>query len=282
MRIGFLGYGEAARAFHTGLGGAALAHDRLLDADTGAMRAAMVARGASPVALAGLGEADWIFSAVTADQSLVAVTPLLPLLRPGQLLIDINSVSPERKRDTAAAVTATGAAYLDMAVMAPVHPKLHATPVLLAGAAAADLLPKLLALGFDARVVGAAPGAATAIKMVRSLFVKGLEAITVETLLAARASDCFAEIYASLSASFPGLDWDRFAGYQLERTTRHGNRRAAEMRESGATLDALGLQGDLARAIAAVQEAMGDVGPTEGASLAETVEVVLARRRGSD
>lgn len=280
MKIGFLGYGEAARAFHEGLAQAVLAYDILLDGDDDddAMREAMKSRGATPVAIAGLADADWIFSAVTADQSLLAVAPLLPHLRPGQLLIDINSVSPGRKRETAAAVEAAGADYLDMAVMAPVHPKNHATPVLLAGEPAERLLPQLLALGFSASIAGAEPGAATAIKMVRSLFVKGLEAITVETLLAARASGCFDEILASLSASYPGLDWSRFAAYQFERTTRHGGRRAAEMRESGATLDALGLHGALAREIAAVQEAMGAAGVTPQSPLPDTVQQVLARR----
>lgn len=280
MKIGFLGYGEAARAFHDGLSRAVLAYDILLDADDGAMREAMRLHGATPVAIAGLAEADWVFSAVTADQSLLAVEPLLPHLRQGQVLIDINSVSPTRKRETAAVVEAAGALYLDMAVMAPVHPKKHATPVLLAGAPAEAMLPQLQALGFSARLIGPEPGAATAIKMVRSLFVKGLEAITVETLLAAQASGCFDEIYASLSSSFPGLDWDRFARYQFERTTRHGRRRAAEMRESGATLDALGLNGVLAREIAAVQDAMGAVGPAPDAPLAETVQHVLNRRTG--
>src|SRR5690606_3116373 len=213
---------------HDGLGRAVLAYDILLDADNGSMREAMKLRGASPVAIAGLAEADWVFSAVTADQSLLAVTPLLPYLRQGQVLIDINSVSPDRKRETAAAVEAVGAQYLDMAVMAPVHPKKHATPVLIAGKQAASLLQELIDLGFSASMTGPAPGAATAIKMVRALFVKGLDAITVETLLAARASGCFDDIYASLSASFPGLDWARFASYQFERTTRHGCRRAAE------------------------------------------------------
>ncbi|MGB3336056.1 MAG: DUF1932 domain-containing protein [Devosia sp.] len=278
MKIGFLGYGEAARAFHDGLSRVALAYDILLDRDDGAMRRVMVGNGATPVAIAGLADADWLFSAVTADQSLLAVEPLLPHLRQGQVLIDINSVSPGRKRETAHTVEAAGVHYLDMAVMAPVHPKKHATPVLLAGEPAERLLPQLLALGFSASVVGPEPGAATAIKMVRSLFVKGLEAITVETLLAARASGCFDEIYASLSTSFPGLDWARFAGYQFERTTRHGHRRAAEMRESGATLDALGLHGALAREIAAVQDAMGDAGAASEAKLADTVQQVLTKR----
>ena len=215
MRIGFLGYGEAARAFHQGLARddvSFLAYDiRLADLGSG-MREAMRESGADVCAsVAGLAEADWIFSAVTADQSLSAIEPLLSHLRQGQVVVDVNSVSPERKRETASRVEAAGALYLDMAVMAPVHPRKHQTPMLLAGSEAERLLPELLALGFSGSVAGERPGAATAIKMVRSLFVKGLEAITVETLLAAEASGCFEEILASISGSFPGLDWPRFA-----------------------------------------------------------------------
>lgn len=285
MLIGFLGYGEAARAFHDGLARSGLsivAYDILLDADDGAMRDAMVTRGAEPVSIAGLSKADWIISAVTADQSLLAVEPLLAHLRAGQVLIDLNSVSPDRKRETAALVEKTGAHYLDMAVMAPVHPKKLATPVLLAGAFAQGLLPQMLELGFNASIAGDKVGAATAIKMVRSLFVKGLEAISVEALLAAKASGCFDEIYASLSTSYPGLGWPDFARYQFERTTRHGKRRAAEMIESGATLDALGLNGGLAREIANVQARMGAVGPKDGDDLSETVGQVLTKRLAVD
>lgn len=281
MRIGFLGYGEAARAFHDGLARPGLtfvAYDRLSDP---AMHDAMRSRGAAIAPdVAGLADADWIFSAVTADQSLLAVEPLLPHLRQGQVLIDINSVSPERKRRTAVRVQGAGGLYLDMAVMAPVHPRRHQTPVLLGGPEAARLLPELQALGFSARIAGDEVGTATAIKMVRSLFVKGLEAITVETLLAARASGCYEEILSSLSGSYPGLDWPGFAEYQFERTTRHGVRRAAEMRESAATLDELGLHGALAAEIAAVQERVGACGATGDAVLGDTVAAVLAQRRG--
>lgn len=283
MRIGFLGYGEAGRAFHEGLARdaiAVIAYDIALGRPGTGMREAMVGRGAVPCeSIAGLAEADWVFSAVTADQSLLAVEPLLPHLRRGQVLIDINSVSPDRKRETARRVEAVGAIYLDMAVMAPVHPRKHRTPVLIAGRDAASLLPDLLALDFSARVVGDEPGAATAIKMVRSLFVKGLEAITVETLLAAEASGCFDEILSSISTSYPGLDWPRFAEYQFERTTTHGRRRAAEMRESAATLDSLGLHGALAEAIADVQQRMGNAGNGGMDDLHSTVRAVLSRRR---
>lgn len=284
MKIGFLGYGEAARAFHESLARpefAFIAYDILLDRDDEALSKAVESRGGRVAnTIAALAEADWIFSAVTADQSLRAVEPLLPHLRQGQVLIDINSVSPDRKRQTASAVEAAGAAYLDMAVMAPVHPRKHQTPVLIAGEAAERLLPQLEALGFSASVVGPTPGTATAIKMVRSLFVKGLEAITVEALLAAEATGCFEEILASLSGSFPGLDWPKFAEYQFERTAVHGKRRAAEMQESAAMLDALGLNGNLAREIAEVQERMGASGVRKVGSLEETVALALSNRLG--
>ena len=286
MKIAFLGFGEAARAFHDTLApvlqtGEFRAYDRLLDDEqsSGDMQQAMQSCNVSVArSAAELADAEWIFSAVTADQSLEAAQSILPAIGQCALFIDINSVSPDRKRETAALIEGAGADYLDMAVMAPVHPKGHATPVLIAGSVSEMLLGRLRELGFDANVAGANVGSATAIKMVRSVFVKGLEAITVEALLAAEASGCFEEILASLSKSFPGLEWSKFPNYQFERTTRHGRRRAAEMRESGATLDALGLNGGIARETAAIQDAMAASGVVAGEDLHETVARVLAAR----
>jgi 3-hydroxyisobutyrate dehydrogenase-like beta-hydroxyacid dehydrogenase len=282
-----MGFGEAARAFCDSLAAQGIhftAYDILLGEEGGgeAMRAAMRDRQVTIAETpAGLRDADWIISAVTADQSLIAARSLLPHLVQGQVVIDLNSVSPERKRETAAEVAAAGAVYLDMAVMAPVHPRGHRTPVLLAGEEADRLAKEMAALGFNGRVSGEKTGAATAIKMVRSVFVKWLEAITVEALLAAQASGCFDEILASLSTSYPGLDLPKMAPYQFERTLRHGARRAAEMRESAATLDALGLRGGLAAETAEIQRRMGVAGKAvnpDEPSLRELVRTVLAAR----
>jgi 3-hydroxyisobutyrate dehydrogenase-like beta-hydroxyacid dehydrogenase len=282
-----MGFGEAARAFCDSLASQGVdftAYDILLGEEAGAeaMRAAMRDRRVTIAETpAGLRDADWVISAVTADQSLIAARSLLPHLVQGQVVIDLNSVSPGRKRETAAEVEAAGAIYLDMAVMAPVHPRGHRTPVLLAGEEADRLAKEMEVLGFNGRVVGEKTGAATAIKMVRSLFVKGLEAITVEALLAAQASGCFDEILASLSTSYPGLDLPKTASYQFERTLRHGARRAAEMRESAATLDALGLRGGLAAETAEIQQRMGMAGKVvnpDEPGLRELVRTVLAAR----
>lgn len=288
MEIAFIGYGEAARAFRESLAVADSslrfrAYDILLDSD-GTAGPCASAIDADGVDVAGdpreLAAADWVFSAVTADQSLQAADRACGWLKSGQVFFDINSVSPERKRRSAARVGATGANYVDMAVMAPVHPKGHRTPVLLAGPVAANTLESLSVLGFFFEVVGGEAGSATAIKMVRSLFVKGLEAITVEALLAAQASGCLDYIMKSLSGSFPGLGWPKFAEYEFERTTRHGRRRAAEMRESAETLRGLGLHGALGDAIADVQDAMGAAGRTDHADLEATIAHLLKRRLG--
>lgn len=261
-RIAFLGFGEAARAFHASLAEKDpslefIAWDILLLGEADEMRTAMVDRNVEIVDPTDFQRANWIFNAVTADQSYVALERIVEHLQNGQLVIDINSVAPDKKRRSAALIEAAGAQYLDMAVMAPVQPRLHQTPVLIAGKMVNDLESELTKLGFDFRIISTDVGEATAIKMVRSLFVKGLEAITVETLLAAEASGCLDEITDSISKSYPGLGWPDFASYQFERTLTHGHRRAAEMRESAATLDNLGLTGSLATEIANVQENMG-------------------------
>lgn len=290
MHIAFIGFGEAARAFHDSLKAhepslVFSTYDILFDSEgpEGACANAARERGVRSAATPGeaVADADWIFSAVTADQSVIAARSVVDYLRPGQAFLDINSVAPDRKRETEALLAPSGAVYVDMAVMAPVHPRGHRTPVLIAGqtAGVVDMLGRL---EFDFDIAGEEAGAATAIKMVRSLFVKGLEAITVETMLAASASGCLDRVLASLSGSYPGLKWPDIAEYNAERMLKHGKRRAAEMRESGATLDALGLDGDLARAIASLHDRMGALlaDRLPGEDLAESAERLVAMRRG--
>lgn len=265
MRIAFIGFGEAGRAFRASLAASdpslAFACYDILFASEGmdgptarAARDAGVRAAVSPAeAVAG---ADWVISAVTAGSSLEAAASVAGALGQGQVLFDINSVSPGRKAATAALMPA-GVGYVDTAVMLPVHPHGHRSPLLLAGALPGGLVDGLQRLGFRFEVVGPEVGAAAAIKLARSVFVKGLEAITVEALLAAEAAGCLETVARSLAGSFPGLGWPDFAGYQFERAHTHGLRRAAEMREAGAMLDEFGLDGGLARAIAAVHARMG-------------------------
>ena len=246
-RVCFIGFGEAGQALASGLHDAGVqglsAWDILFPVPAGeALRAAADRIGVRRGTSAGdaVKDADLIVAAVTAASSLDAAQAAKPFLRRDQYYLDINSVSPARKELTGKLIDEAGR-YVDMAVMAPVHPARHQTPSLLAGPHAASVEPILLALDMKVSVAGPTVGAAAAIKMVRSVMVKGLEALTLECFLAARRTGVEDQIIASLSTSYPGLDWPKLAEYNLERMANHGIRRAHEMEEVADTLRELGI-----------------------------------------
>ncbi|HZM33039.1 MAG TPA: DUF1932 domain-containing protein [Burkholderiales bacterium] len=266
--IAFIGFGEAGQTLSRGLlGEAARPSIRAYDILLGTPPGALLERAAEDLRLGMAGShaeavrgADIVFLAVTASSSLEAARACLPGLAPGQLFLDINSVSPRRKIEAAALVAPTGAAYVDVAVMAPVAPYLHKVPCLIGGPGAARLAPRAAALGMKMELVSAEVGQASAIKMFRSVVVKGLEAILVESMVASSEYGVEARVLASLQESFPGIDWEKLAGYMLERVASHGKRRAAEMREVAATLEGIGLEPLMAAATAERQQWVADLG----------------------
>jgi 3-hydroxyisobutyrate dehydrogenase-like beta-hydroxyacid dehydrogenase len=201
--------------------------------------------------------ADVAFAAVTADSNLDAARDAAPGLNAGQFYVDLNSVSPKRKRE-AAQIVGQRARFVGMAVMAPIHPLRHKTPVLVSGPGAAGIVPVLRGCGMDIEDVGADPGAATAIKMVRSVMIKGFAALMQECFLAARRAGVEERIVASLTQSFPMLDWANLVDYNMERMATHGIRRAAEMREVCETLEELGVEPALTRGTVVREQRTGD------------------------
>jgi len=266
--IAFIGFGEAGQTISRGLlaesGCAIRAYDLLFDeaADGGTLArvAQSLGVGIARNHADAVRGASLVFLAVTASSSLEAARSCLPALSRDQLVLDINSVSPQRKIDTAALIAPTGAAYVDVAVMAPVAPYLHEVPCLIGGPGAAALASRAAALGMKMDCVSAEVGQASAIKMFRSIVVKGLESILVESMVAASEYGVEDRVLASLQKTFPGIEWGRLAGYMIERVVSHGRRRAAEMREVAATLEGIGLEPIMAAASASRQQWVADLG----------------------
>jgi 3-hydroxyisobutyrate dehydrogenase-like beta-hydroxyacid dehydrogenase len=287
-RIAFIGFGEAGQTISRGLLGEAKpairAYDILFGQPAGA-RLEAAARGLG-VSLArdhadAVREADLVFLTVTASSSLQAAASCLPGLKKGQLFLDMNSVSPQRKIETAALVAPAGAAYVDVAVMAPAAPYLHKVPCLIGGPGAAALAPRAAALGMKMELVSPEVGQASAIKMFRSIVVKGMEAILVESMTASSEYGVESHVLASLQETFPGIDWEKLAGYMIERVVSHGKRRAAEMREVAETLEGIGLEPIMAAASAARQQWIADLGVKErlkGGKTEDRAELVRAIR----
>lgn len=287
LKLASIGYGEAASAFSgawLAAGARVAAYDRKTDhartresKHDDYCRAGVEGCETLAEALAG---ADTAISLVTADQALAAATASAAFIEPGALWFDMNSVAPETKRRAAAGIEKAGGRYVDVAIMAPVLPRRAAVPLLLCGPHAEEGAASLRAIGFtDLRVVAGPVGAASAIKMIRSVLVKGLEALTTECFLAADVAGVAEEVRASLDASWPEVDWAAKADYNLERMIVHGERRAAEMEEVVKTLDALGTGSAMARAAAERQRAIGTLGLTPAAGLGAKIDAILGRKK---
>jgi 3-hydroxyisobutyrate dehydrogenase-like beta-hydroxyacid dehydrogenase len=266
MKIGLLGFGEVGRRFAADLraGDARCdleVFDRLLhQAAAGEeMRLHASAHRVVPAAEAGaLGACDLVFSAVTADQTLAAARSVAARPLNNSLFIDLNSAAPATKIECAAVVAAAGGRYVEAAVMASVPPHGIRVPMLLGGAHAALAERTLASMGFVARTVSTELGIASAIKLCRSVIIKGLEALVVESFTAARALGVETQVLESLSETYPQFDWERQGDYLFARTILHGRRRAEEMRASAAMIDSTGAGGTMAAAAAACQQAMAD------------------------
>jgi len=187
-------------------------------------------------------KADFIISAVTASQAVPVAQAIAPAVKHGAFFLDFNSASPGAKQRAAKLIDAQGGRYVEGAVMTSIPPHRIKVPLLLGGTGAEELAPLLLALGFNAKVASQELGVSSAVKMCRSIMIKGLEAMTIECFTTARAYGVEDAVLASFKETFPGIDWEKQGAYFFQRVIEHGRRRAEEVREVAETVREAGLE----------------------------------------
>jgi 3-hydroxyisobutyrate dehydrogenase-like beta-hydroxyacid dehydrogenase len=262
LRIGILGFGEVGQRFAADLraGDAHLplaTFDLLLhQAAAGErMRRHAAANKVAPLTdAAGLADCSLIFSAVTAAQTRAAAQSLCSRPLADAWVVDLNSAAPATKIECAALVAAAGGRYVEAAVMTSVPPHGIRVPMLLGGVHAAACEPVLRGLGFTAETVSFELGIASAIKLCRSVVIKGFESLVVESFTAARAFGVERQVLASLRETYPQFDWEKQGDYLFSRVIQHGKRRSEEMRASSEMIDASGVGGVMGGA-AAIRQA---------------------------
>jgi len=246
--IGLIGYGEVGRILAEDLraqGLAVCAYDiKLSKADT----AVDLSIHASQFGVALLGDhaavaknSELVISAVTASQTVLVAQAVAPGILPGAYFLDFNSASPGAKQQAASLIDGAGGKYVEGAVMTSVPPHRIKVPLLLGGSFAAELLPHLMELGFVGKVASDKLGVASATKMCRSVMIKGLEAMVIESFTTARHYGVEDTVVASLYETFPGIDWEKQASYFFQRVIEHGRRRSEEVREVAETMCDAGL-----------------------------------------
>ena len=246
--VGLVGYGEVGRILAEDLRKQDVkvtAYDIKLRSDQAGQplrdhaRHHGVALTASHTDLAAV--ADFIVSAVTASQAVPVAQACADAVKPGAFFLDFNSASPGAKQRAAALIDDGGGRYVEGAVMTSIPPHRIKVPLLLGGSGARELAPLLVELGFDAKVASEKLGVASAVKMCRSVMIKGLEAVVIESFTTARAYGVEDAVLASLKETFPGIDWEKQGAYFFQRVIEHGRRRSEEVREVAETVREAGL-----------------------------------------
>jgi 3-hydroxyisobutyrate dehydrogenase len=238
--IGLLGFGEAGFHFARGRRGVGapplVAFDIKAPHDTEGerIRARAAETGTrlveTPCALA--EHARVILSVVTAASAHDAANSLASDLTADHFYVDLNSVSPATKQQIAVAIGGGAGRFVEAAIMAPVSSGDHGVPILLNGAWASELRNVLSPYRMRLDVMDGPTGAAAAVKMCRSIVIKGMEALMLEC----------------------ALDWRHTARYMIGRVLEHGERRAHEMEEVAAMLRAGGIEPLMAEATARVED----------------------------
>ncbi len=185
--------------------------------------------------------ADIIFSAVTANQTIEAALSVRDAIKPNSWYVDVNSASPETKCRAAEMIDGAGGRYIEASIMSPIHPKGITSPIILAGPHAKKFEAIANDLGFSrTQFYSTTPGKAAAAKLCRSIVVKGMETLITESLLAARSYGVEEFVLSSLENLFPHPNWKKHAHYMITRSVLHGDRRSEEMQEATKTVQSIG------------------------------------------
>jgi 3-hydroxyisobutyrate dehydrogenase-like beta-hydroxyacid dehydrogenase len=255
MKLGFIGFGGAGYGLAKGLKQAGLEelnfHDRMQEtppyadvidrhaAETGAVKAQSVREL--------LARVEVVISCVTGAMAIEVAREAAPFLKAGHLYADVNTASPHVKETVAGIVETAGAAFADAAMMGAIPTFLHRVPILASGSGAVRFREKMQPYGMNIRVIGAKPGQASAIKMFRSIFMKGLLSLFLEMLTATHRYGVDEMVLASIAESLDGTPFRETARLQMTKGIVNAERMAHEMEEVIATLEELGVPSGMSR-----------------------------------
>lgn len=234
MRVALLGLGEAGQLYAeglVGLGAEVSAFDPVVE------RRIDGVRRESSVASA-VAAAELIVSLVGAAHAAEVLRDALPAMRAPSLFADFNTGSPAQKRQLASEAEHAAIPFADVAIMAPVPRAGVKTPILVSGDGSTRFAAMWSMLGLPVENVGPTPGSAAGLKMLRSVFMKGLAGLVFESVSAAAMAGS-AEWLTGQIAGELGPDGPALVDRLLDGTRRHAVRREHEMRDALGYLQSL-------------------------------------------
>jgi 3-hydroxyisobutyrate dehydrogenase-like beta-hydroxyacid dehydrogenase len=256
MRLVLIGFGEAAYNIASGLKSEGLTDIGAYDinaANPG--MSGLIQKRAAEVGVklfdnleSAYQAGDFIASLTSASVALAVAETIIPHLKAGQVYVDMNSAAPTVKADIAKIPHAEGVAFCDAAVMGTVPGNRHKVPMFLAGDGAEKFKTAFAQYGMKLTVLNVDAGGASAIKMFKSVIMKGLPQLMFESFEAAQKYGVLDTLVTSLSSSLNGKTVEQLADTFIARTMIHAARRSAEMQDVVTTLESLGVDAAMSRA----------------------------------
>lgn len=254
--IAWIGFGEAA--YHISLGLKQQGFDRMAAYDPAKrdpLRGATIQSHAEQVGISicdtpeeAIQGMDFVVSLTSAKVAVSVARQILPLMKQGQIFLDFNSAAPDTKREIAALERPEGVKICDVAVMGPVPLHGFRVPLLIAGEGRQEFAQEMLPYGMKIELLEAPAGGASAVKMIRSVFMKGFPQVMLECLLAAERYGVTEKMLDSLEGTIGGKTVRQIADQLFTPTVIHAERRAAEMKEVVKMLHAAGLAAQMSEA----------------------------------
>ena len=240
MVIGFLGFGEAAYHMSKGLCASGVAQIVAYDAmqrdetvgplvrkraiDSGVVLKTSVADVATA--------AEIILAAVPSSETYRLFEQVRPYLKTGHLYVDLSSSTPETEVKIGEKLRGTGVLFVDAAMLGSLPKDAHRVPIVASGEGAELFYKTMSPYGMCIQVIGERPGDASSVKLVRSIFMKGLAALMVEMLQAAEAYHVSNEVIRSISHSLDNIPFTEHLDRMVVGTVIHAARRAKELQGS--------------------------------------------------
>jgi len=280
LRIGFIGFGEVAQVLSGRMiekGGEIVAYDKFPD------RVSKKAEEQNVPLVKSLEElavsCPLILSCLWPTAALNIAREFAPLLSPEIIYCDMNSISPETTSQIDLAVSSKGADFVKLAIMAAVLDRGYAVPILAGGGKAAEVAQILCDLGLNIQVMGRDPSQPAALKILRSVCLKGVVALAYEMLRGAEKYGITEQVFESASEAMSKASFKDTVGGWLASTAIHAKRRAGEMAEVIETLEAAGIRPVMAAGTKEIFEEIASLGLDEAldGSIPSSLDLILKK-----
>ena len=256
LKLGFIGFGEAAFGITMGLKSEGFKHVTAFDkAYQQPPQSKLITERAETAGIELLSSvenvlnvSDMVISATSASEAVNVANAVAPSISGNHIFVDVNAACPETIIEASEILKKTGCIFVDVAMMADVKSNQHKVPMFVSGPGAGQFDRLMSPYGMSIKTVGEETGQASAIKMIRSVFTKGYEALLMEAFTAAQNYNIVDLTMENLAKSMDNTPFEKRADVLLGKTAIHATRRIHEMEDVIKTLIGLGVDPLMSRA----------------------------------